>query len=257
MLPLDIQDTKRDIATEAIKNAIDAHKVPARHLLTALESVAKITQKHNDHIQMHESHMRQHQMQLDAWDSIVQHLTSITHLKGEPGKDGIGKPGRNGKSPRIEDIVAAVLEAMPDPEKGEAGKDAEFDADALYKSFIKRMKKEKALDISNIGNAQSFLFNGKRYKTEELMKGGGPILTGRGSIQSYDISSQFDGVSTTFTIPQYLSIVQFIITGWPPNGVLRPTVDFTTPSSTTVSLVPASVTAPASGTSGIILYVAA
>jgi hypothetical protein len=69
-----------------------------------------------------------------------------------------------------------------------------------------------------------------------------------------DISSQFDGSKTTFTVPTYTGIILFIITGWPPNGALRPSTDFTTPSSTTVSLQTGQVTAPAAGTTGLIIY---
>lgn len=75
-------------------------------------------------------------------------------------------------------------------------------------------------------------------------------------VQVEDISSQFDGLTTTFTIPEYSNIVLFILTGWPPNGALRPTVDFTEASSTTVSLT-SEVSAPINGSTGIILYVPA
>jgi len=74
------------------------------------------------------------------------------------------------------------------------------------------------------------------------------------SVNTVDISGQFNGSTTTFTIPNYTTILSFTITGWPPNGNLRPTVDFTTPSSTTVSLVTSQVQAPVSGATGIILY---
>lgn len=79
-------------------------------------------------------------------------------------------------------------------------------------------------------------------------------IPGGDSIATADISSQFDGVATTFTIPAYTSIVAFILTGWAPNGALRPTIDFTTPTSTTVALVTAQVSAPEAGATGIIIY---
>lgn len=76
------------------------------------------------------------------------------------------------------------------------------------------------------------------------------------AIARADISSQFDSVTTTFTIPSYSSILSFNITGWFPNGELANS-DFTTPTNTTVSLVVPPLSAPASGTTGIILYVPA
>lgn len=81
------------------------------------------------------------------------------------------------------------------------------------------------------------------------------LTTGSGgSVAVADITSQFDGVTTTFTIPSYTGILLFIITGWPPNGALDPSADFTTPSATTVALNTSQVTAPVAGTTGIILY---
>lgn len=74
------------------------------------------------------------------------------------------------------------------------------------------------------------------------------------STNTVDISNQFNGSATTFTIPNYSTILSFTITGWPPNGNLRPTVDFTTPTSTTVALVTSQVQAPPAGATGIILY---
>jgi len=84
--------------------------------------------------------------------------------------------------------------------------------------------------------------------------GSGRITITSASPLTYDISDQFDGVTDTFTIPTYSAVRLFIITGWPPNGVLRPTTDFTTPSTTTVQLT-SEVSAPEAGTSGIILYI--
>lgn len=79
-------------------------------------------------------------------------------------------------------------------------------------------------------------------------------LIGSGGVQVADISSQFDGVTTSFLLPAYSSIQLFILTGWPPNGALRPTVDFTLPDSTHVALVTSEVSAPEAGPTGIILY---
>lgn len=74
-----------------------------------------------------------------------------------------------------------------------------------------------------------------------------------GGVSVADISAQFNGILTTFTIPAYASIYLFVITGWFPNGALEPTVDFTTPTATTVHIT-GDLTAPEAGTRGIILY---
>lgn len=77
------------------------------------------------------------------------------------------------------------------------------------------------------------------------------------SVSVVDISSQCNGVLTSFLMPAYSSILMVIMTGWSPNGILRPTVDFTTPDNTHIDLVTSQVSAPATGTTLIVLYVPA
>lgn len=74
-----------------------------------------------------------------------------------------------------------------------------------------------------------------------------------GGVAVADITSQFNSSATSFSLPSYSSILLVIFTGWPPNGALEPTVDFTTPDATHIALT-GTVSAPASGTTGIILY---
>lgn len=154
---------------------------------------------------------------------------------GIDGKDGTpGIPGKNGKD-------------------GNPGQNATINLDEIIDTLIAKIKKEKPIDISHIRNADSFIFQGTKYKTHELMHGAGTTSSSQ-TIATADISSQFNGIATTFTLPAYTSILLFTITGWPPNGALRPTVDFTTPTNTTVTL-DAALGAPVSGTTGIILYI--
>lgn len=169
----------------------------------------------------------------------IQGMQGIQGEKGELGERGLqGFDGRDGK-----DGSNGI--------DGLNGKDAEIDFDTFLEKIVTEIKKKKLLDISNIKNADSFIFNKTKYKFSELMHGGGS--TGGGSVVfSYDISSQFDGIATTFTLPTYTSILSFTITGWPPNGNLRPIVDFTTPTNTTVAIL---TPAPVAGSTGIILYI--
>lgn len=260
---------KRDIIERGVSSLLDTHKVPLREHLKVVQALKKQIDSHNTDVarhgqlqklsvaqaQRHEEDRALFRAQLESYANEVERLHALPHIKGERGDPG--PAGKNGKHADLEIIVSRIMALMPTPSNGRPGRDATFNTEKLFDDFIQRIRKGKLIDISQVNNAQGFMFNGKKYKNEELMHGGGPIISGRGSLQSYDISSQFDGVTTTFTVPGYLSVVQFIITGWPPNGVLRPIVDFTTPTSTTVALVPGQVTAPVSGTSGIILYVAA
>jgi len=128
--------------------------------------------------------------------------------------------------------------------------------------FYTKQKESGTVLVSSTDTTHSFLLQkilaGSGITVTQGNVGGNETLTlsaaaGSGVLVS-DISSQFNGSLTTFTVPSYSSIIMFIITGWAPNGALRPTVDFTTPTSTTVALVTAQVSAPPAGTTGIILY---
>lgn len=178
-------------------------------------------------------------------------------IKGEDYFDGV-----DGKTPtkaELESLIKPLIPEIKIPDipapvhTTQVVKEELKITKELVKEFVKLMRQlpeKDRLDIGSLRNAQTFLFNGIRYKVEELMRGAGGS-TAKG-VASTDISGQFDGVTTTFTVPKYSSILQFTITGWPPEGVLRPTVDFTTPTNTNVTI---NTTAPVSGTTGIILYV--
>ena len=187
--------------------------------------------------------------------------TEITGAQGRPGYvpvKGIDYfDGEDGKTPTKAELLALIKPLIPEPIPGKIGPPGEpIDKQEIIDLLIEKIKKEQPIDISHIRNASSFMKDGIKYKIEELMHGGSTPSTAT-VVATEDISAQFDGLATTFTLPAYSSILSVTFTGWPPNGNLRPTVDFTTPTSTTIALVLAQVTAPVSGTTGIILYVAA
>lgn len=140
----------------------------------------------------------------------------IQGLQGEMGPLGfMGDPGPRG--PR--GISGEVGAMGPQGVAGEKGTDATIDTAKLFTDFVKKIQKEQLLDISNIRNAASFMKSGTRYKTEELMHGGGPTLqAGSGititnnadgtttlsatgaTISSETPSGAVDGVNTIFTV---------------------------------------------------------
>jgi hypothetical protein len=87
------------------------------------------------------------------------------------------------------------------------------------------------------------------YDADNVLLQGEVVASG---ISVVDISDQFDGVITSFSVPNFTSIKLFILTGWPPNGALRPSVDYNE-SGNSVELT-SEVSAPPSGATGIILY---
>lgn len=176
-------------------------------------------------------------------------------ISGAPGKDGKtpikGVDYFDGKSPTKDELIALIKPLIPQPIKGEPGKDgadASFDPNALFDTFIERIKKEKVLDMSNIKNSDSFLFNGTRYKTHELMHGAGATVT------FYDLSAQLNGVLNSFAFPGG-TIVDVKTSSFP--YTYRPTVDYTaTASSITFTSEIDAATSLASGQTLILLYVA-
>lgn len=85
------------------------------------------------------------------------------------------------KVPAKDDVVKSVLAAIPTPVNGTDGKDAEIDEVALLDALIERIKKDKPIDISHIRNSDQFIFAGTKYKTSELMHGGGSSSTSSGT----------------------------------------------------------------------------
>lgn len=148
-------------------------------------------------------------------------------VKGDAGADGYTpvkgkdyKDGEDGRTPTRSELLALIKPLVPVVENGKDGKNAdEVDIDAIIERLIEKIKKDKPIDISNIRNAQSFMFGSRKYKTEELLHGGGPTLVaGSGvtitsnsngtttiSATGATISSEtpvgaVDGVNTTYTV---------------------------------------------------------
>lgn len=112
-------------------------------------------------------------------------------IEGEVGQDGTdgvdgidGKDGINGK----DGLAGKDGTKGEKGEKGDMGKDGKDGQDSNPEDVINLLKKDKSLDISHLRNSEQitgaigklktiqddgFLFNGKKYKIEELMHGGG------------------------------------------------------------------------------------
>jgi len=195
---------------------------------------------------------------------LSEKVATLPHLKGdkgEPGEDGRdGMPGIDGVSPSekevldmVETVVAQFLVGKKNYTEEEI-KNIVKQSQSIFDPEKQALTIARALETLRGTDRLDYKALKNRPTKEDAPRG--IIRGGAGGNNSFseDISSQFDGITTTFTVPQYSRILAFILTGWPPNGVLRPTVDFTTPTNTTVALVTAQVTAPESGTSGLIIY---
>lgn len=132
--------------------------------------------------------------------------------KGEKGDKGdIGPQGEQGtQGEQGKSIVGPRGEQGPQGEKGDSLAPVQITqvvkeeltlTEDLVKEFISIMKKlpeKDRLEISNLRNAQSFLFNGIRYKIEELMRGAGGS-TGA-TLSSETPVGAVNGVNTVYTV---------------------------------------------------------
>lgn len=134
----------------------------------------------------HKKQMASCETLIAKWTTEVNRLTSIERIKGEKGDAG--------KAPTVDqvvqalrphlpkaatvntqEIVAAVLPFLKHQDEGtDTDSIAEsLDEESLFARFIERIQKERPIDVSHLKNAESFIFNKKPYKIEELMRGAG------------------------------------------------------------------------------------
>lgn len=124
--------------------------------------------------------------------------------------------------PRLEALIREIEAKIPPELLGEDfrnGLEALQDDDRLDKSAIKGLD-EIEKDISEL-------------KKRPTGGGGGGGITGRDLFKDIDLSSQLDGITTTFNIPVVWNIISVDLSSFP-YGSLRKGVDYTfTPTSIT------------------------
>lgn len=186
---------------------------------------------------------------------------SVKGKKGEPGTPGI--PGKDG-SPDSPEQIAEKVNTLTEAVEAKVIKGL-----PTVEDFVAAIKKNKLLDISDIRNALfgrkskkidtsdlrwhgggiSKLTAGANITITELPDGVGYSISATGGAIPFvvDLSDQCDGGTTLFTLPAFTNVLQLTITGWPPNGVLRPTIDFGVVDPTHIQFT-SEVSAPESGT---------
>lgn len=141
-------------------------------------------------------------------DSVVAGPQGIQGEKGEKGDSITGPRGERGETiigPKGEKGARGLK-----GEVGESGKDATFEEKVLFDAFIKRMRKEQSLDISNIKNAASFMKDGIKYKIEELMHGGaGSSMTTSSVTTQYLLNAVQSGNDVTIALSQLTNFATF------------------------------------------------
>lgn len=186
-------------------------------------------------------------------EEIADFLEKITPVKGRDYFDGEqGKPGRDGES-----IEGPRGKQGP---KGDPGTDAKINKEEFARfvvQFIKELKGNERIDVTNIKNAEPAITPWKRghsdpkkIDTSDQRWHG----AGTGSVVQYaDLSSQCDGNTKSFTMPSNSQILGLWSTQYPHN--YRPLVDWTGSGTTTLTLT-SEVGAPQTGQTLWALYIA-
>ena len=144
----------------------------------------------------------------------------ITPKKGVDYRDGIDADEKkllsilSAKIPTPEQ-VAKLVQA----EKGDKGEDAELTGQALLEAISGLTGADKEafakklgamIDISQIRNAQSFMYNGKRYKIAELMHGGGGSTSSGANVTTqYLLNATQDGDNILIDLTQLTNWATF------------------------------------------------
>lgn len=211
-----MKDARRQIIEKGVQALLDEHKVPYRVHAAVLKRVGEIIQEHKAdnavaraeraiHEEMMASHkemMKDHERQMQEWSDVVGHVLSLKPKKGDPGNPG--KPGAAGKNadPVAIDVLARrVMSLIPTPEMPSM----EFptlDEEALFIKFTKRLKKDKSMTISDLKDGQGFLFNGRKYRFEELMRGAGGSASGGTNVSTEQLTPTAVGDDVTLDLTQ-------------------------------------------------------
>lgn len=215
---MDKTQLKYKIVTEGVKNLLEEAKVPLKYHLKVVEALHKAFADHKKdreahiatlskvqtHLQGQATERELFKKSLTNYDLEVKRLHTLPHIKGErgeagkPGADGIARHGKDGISPKVEDVVRAMLPYIPKPREGRDGKNAPgMEMDKIVEAVVKSLQQGDKLHISHVKGASGFIKDGIRYRYEELMHGGGSS-TG-GGITLITVTGTVDDSNVTFT----------------------------------------------------------
>lgn len=126
-------------------------------------------------------------------------IKGIDYSDGENGKDGVGKDGKDGKDGNILSPSEILDKLLSLPEK----------------ELAKLLKIPKIEDIEGVDR----LIHNTKKGIDQRWRGSGDV------VHLFDLSSQLDGITKTFTIPSHRKITLVLSSSTP--FFFRPTTDYT------------------------------
>jgi hypothetical protein len=227
-----LKDQKREILQRGLRDVLENSSIPRRLHLQMVQTLKRqideyrteleaVTESHGQNLQENKAQARAQALAhekrikelgqrvedtLSQLDSEIERLTNIDHLKGDPGK--------NAEPVDYKVVIESLLPYIPAPmegEQGAPGKDAEVDMEELTSEVVAAIRKNKLIEITDIRNANSFIFNKKRYKFEELMRGAGGSTTtgGQSVLTQYLLTAAQAGLNVTIDLTQLANWVTF------------------------------------------------
>lgn len=153
------------------------------------------------------------------------------------------KDGEDGMDADEEKIVADVLAKLPPP------KELAPETPESVRDKLETLEGDERLDKKYIKGLQEEI-----DKLRKEIRSNTPISGGTGHmVKAYDLSSQLNGVTTTFNLPAMWRVISVHLSSVP--NILRETVDYTwTPTSITFTAQIEPSTTLASGQTCIITY---
>lgn len=195
-------------------------------------------------------------------------IVTIKGVKGDKGDDG--KNGRDGKDgeigpmgprgPQGESIrgekgetgaVGPMGPIGPQGERGLDGKDGKNGSPDTGFDIVDKINSlptnedDYLIDVEHIRGLKKAVEKWGRSETH--------ITSGKGKIKNYDLSSQLNGITTTFSLPANWTVISVVSSSFP--SAFRPVIDYTfTPTSITFTNQIEPSTTLASGQTLIVIY---
>lgn len=205
---METTDLKRQIIEKGVRQVLEEAKVPQSMHLRVVRALheamakhkedivkfGKMHKKYKEDVVAHEERDKNHEETVKSFIEELQNAKNHdwTGPQGEPGKDG-----EDAKEVDIEALAAQVLSRIPVPKDGKDGnhgKDGlDADVEKVVNVLLQRIQKGDVIHINHVRGAAAFIKDGIKYRTEELMHGGGT--------KEYVPTGTIDGSNTTFTLP--------------------------------------------------------
>lgn len=213
----DLKTQKREILQEGVNAMLSKSSIPLRVHLQVIKALKgkiddysqelkKATEQRNRVANQSDSHLEQFdkfaedmQQTISLMQAEIERLTTIDHLEGKAGKDAVPID--------IQEIISGLIPHIPvaiPGEPGRAGQNASIDLEELTTEIVKEIRSKKLIEVTDIRNSESFLFNKKRYKFEELMRGagGGTTSGGQSVTTQYLLTAVQAGLNVTIDLTQ-------------------------------------------------------